>query len=683
MFVNIRTLFTRVVARLPFPPIVILLVVIILSATPLNGLSALGAAGVTWHERQLLALVALVALHLLIVLLMPVRRLRVWQQLLVLTVQCAVVAAEQVVLPAPMLDYAYLAVVVQAIALFRPRVWISVTVAACLAWSATILFASASPLDWLQSNLALAFPVTCMIVAAVVYARQQSRHEHVQQLLQQLQWRYDALLLALRDAPQQAVIEERSRLAQTIAGEVSASLVNAERLVAEAITQAQANLGRIGAVVTQTQAVAAGAIDRLRLTVATLRQSEQGAGTLVASSTVLVSDGLLSLRSQRALSWALPLTFVGLAVPLVGLQHPGAPLLLWLGVLCCALLLVCYTLTQRIRSPLWVQAGLASQTLTVLGMALLTQTTPLLLGLLLVFWQIVTRLPGGQVALLVAGVHAPLSLLLLPFAASPAELLRSLLLLTVACTAMVVLLGTARRQVSRRKQAEERLGQLGQLTRELEQQELGLRALAVSAERSRLAREFHDDLGHQLMLIGVQLQLAEELTNEDPAAVLEQLIATREQLREAWRGVLIATDALEPLDGYLLAPALHTLVRRYQPAVGCMVSLRLDGDHYMLPAPIACAIYRAVQEGLSNACKHARASQVVVTVWCDSHEANARIENDGGATDTIVSAAPPSGFGLIGLRERAALLGGSLAVEPQLDGGFVLWVRVPLVGEAV
>ena len=91
------------------------------------------------------------------------------------------------------------------------------------------MIASATVIDWTRGNLALAFPVLCILIAAIMYARQHQRSEHAQQVLQQMQQRYDMLLLRLRDAQQRATLEERHRLTQTIARDITLALAQIDK----------------------------------------------------------------------------------------------------------------------------------------------------------------------------------------------------------------------------------------------------------------------------------------------------------------------------------------------------------------------------------------------------------------------------------------------------------------------
>ncbi|MGB9632275.1 MAG: two-component sensor histidine kinase, partial [Chloroflexaceae bacterium] len=171
---------------LPYPFAVQSVVTLALLGAPL---SALGQSYAVW---RLVALAGLCGALLIAVTFVPARRLPRWGQALFLLGQVALTALAQALAPAPLLDYVYLALVLQAIALFPPWLWIPFAVGVYAVWSGMLLVATANLIDWLQGNLMLAFPATCAIIAAIFYLRQQRRSEQVQHMLQQVQQRYDA-----------------------------------------------------------------------------------------------------------------------------------------------------------------------------------------------------------------------------------------------------------------------------------------------------------------------------------------------------------------------------------------------------------------------------------------------------------------------------------------------------------
>jgi signal transduction histidine kinase len=677
---SVQQLIHRLTTRTPYPPALQSLISLVVLATlP----SALANAGSALSPRFALVCV-LVALDLAICWCVPVRKLRCWQQFAYLSLQLGIVSLAHAILPSQVLGYVFLVVVLQAVYLFKPLLWATFAVGAYLIWSGWLMLASASLIDWTHGNLALAFPMLCILIAAIVYARQHQRSEQVQQVLQQMQRRYDALKLNLRDAQQSAALEERHRLAETIARDISVALVQVEQSIANAISQAETSLPRFETTVAQTRAAATAAIERLRTAVATLRlgaRDDRASGPQPLGLT-LPPDELMTAGSLRTLTWCLPLAFAAVALPLAQLQHPVTPALAGLFILGCAALIGGYVFTQRIRNPLLVQLGLAGQAIVVLGIAFATQALPLMLGLLLVIWQIAMRLSAGQIVAFLVGLQTAIGLTLtrvLPVAPTDST---QLLIFGVACAAVIGLVGPARRQLNHRRQVSAHLAQLAHLTNELEQQVAQVRALGAAVERTRIAREIHDDLGHRLVLLNVQLQLVDDLIAEDPAAALDQLCSTREQLREAWSSVLGTADLALALDGVTLVPALGWLVDQCRMLTSIHITMRMIGDLTDLDSAVACTIYRAVQEGLTNTCKYARARHADVLVSYDDVFVQVRVRDDGrGGGPGVSTPITPGGagqFGLVGLCERAELLGGSAQAGPLPEGGFELSVTIPI-----
>jgi signal transduction histidine kinase len=651
----------------PYPFAVQSVAVLALLATAFSVLRLDMTPGALW------LLTGLCTLHLLAVLLVPARRLPRWAQLLYLISQGLLAGVVQVSAPAAPLAYVYLAIVLQAIVLLPLWFWVPFAVLLYTVWSGLLLIATTSVLAWLQDNLALVFPATCAIIAMIVYMRQQRRDEQVQQMLAQMQQRYDQLAAGMRELQQRTMLEERQRLAQTIVGEVQMALGRAEQSVSAALNSAQSNLSRLQSTVAQTRLATAQTVERLRGAIATLRRGESPTPPELSMPHPNDED-VLAARFSKVLTWVLPSVFVLLAIVLTLIQHGLVMPMLALLLGCSALLLLAYVATQYTRRPLLLRAGLIGQTMLLLAMTLLTQTPPLLLGLLLVLWQLLVRLPLSQGLPFLIGL--PVAIIALLSRLNPMILnTETLLVGMVAAVAVGSPLLLARRRLDRRKQAELRLALLGA---EIEQQTTEVQTLAVAAERSRLAREVHDDLGSRLMLINLQLQMAEELADEDAGAALEQLERSREQLHAAWRAVLAVADAELPLGHEDLALALGGLVA----PLGDLVRLRLDGELELLPAPLAATVYRTVQEGLTNARRHACPTQINVQVIAVCGYVTVTVSND-----TAPESDPSCGkgmqvgsFGLLGLRERAEALGGGLEAGPNAEGGWRLRVVLPAEG---
>jgi signal transduction histidine kinase len=223
----------------------------------------------------------------------------------------------------------------------------------------------------------------------------------------------------------------------------------------------------------------------------------------------------------------------------------------------------------------------------------------------------------------------------------------------------------------------------GARARELEQVRL--------LEREQLARDLHDTVAHHVSAIAIQAQAGSAVAAVDPGATVEVLRAIEGEasrtLREmrAMVGVLRATGAeLAPTPGLT---ELHALKRT--DAAGPAVVVTLDGDPDSVPPAVAAAVYRIAQEAVTNARRHARgATRIDVRADVDSAGVRLQVRDDGvaaaGAGSEHASPARSSGpgFGITGMRERAALLGGWCEAGPSPDGGWVVTAQIPRAGWA-
>ncbi len=613
-------------------------------------------------------LVILCLAHAITLAMVPVWSMPRWAQLLYLALQCGLAVVAQSLAPVSLLVYVYLAIVLQAIVLFPLWLSISFALAVYALWSGLLALATSGFLAWLQGNLALAFPVSCALIAGIVYVRQQRRSEQVQQMLQQVQAHYDQLASNMRELQQRAMIEERRRLAQTLMGEIQGALSRSEQALSTALAVAQSNLSRMDGTVAQARDALGLTVERLRTTIATLRGGEAPAlpGPPLTASLPPTDEPVITIRSDRVLAWVLPLAFLSLVGGLTLLQQEPIGENLLPLLLSASLLLATYTCTHHTQNRLLFHAGLAGQIVIVLLMAWLSHTPAMLLGLLLVLWQLAIRLTARQIGLYSLGMS--LTALAVARSSDPSLGIEQLLAGGVAAITVSGPLVLARRQLEQRRQSEL---QLALLNAEIEQQTALVRALAVTAERTRLAREVHDDLGSRLMLINLQLQLAEELAVEDTDAALAQLQGSRELLRTAWAAVQAVADAELPPGCEDLPAALRELAAR----TALPVDLRMAGELSELPSALRMAIYRTAQEGLTNACKHARPARIMLEVVADSVMVCVRVQNDG---PTQCPGALSSGFGLLGLRERVQGVGGTIEAGFISSGGWCLQAALPL-----
>jgi signal transduction histidine kinase len=200
--------------------------------------------------------------------------------------------------------------------------------------------------------------------------------------------------------------------------------------------------------------------------------------------------------------------------------------------------------------------------------------------------------------------------------------------------------------------------------------------LAVSEERVRLARDIHDGLGHHLTVLNVQLQAAAKLIERDPPRAAATIATCREVAQLALDEVRQSVAAMRrtPLDGRSLDEALRSLVADFDRHSPLAAGFEQQGAPVALAPAAAMTVYRAVQEGLTNAQKHGAAAHVVVNLAWTPAALRVVVADDGSSASTAGS----GGFGLAGLRERAEQLGGSLHAAARSDGGFSLELELPL-----
>ena len=207
------------------------------------------------------------------------------------------------------------------------------------------------------------------------------------------------------------------------------------------------------------------------------------------------------------------------------------------------------------------------------------------------------------------------------------------------------------------------------------------RALGVAEERNRLAREIHDTLAQGLTGITLHLEWAEAVLDDDPeqarAGLLRALGIARTNLEEARRSVLDLRAA--PLDGQTLAEALRRLVDAWGREHGVPATFAANCAGQRFPARVEAGLYRVAQEALANIARHAAADQVTVLMSHRDGQVGLLVEDDGIGFDTSapIQGSARGGFGLVGLRERVALLGGSLNVQSGDGRGTSVHVTVP------
>ncbi len=222
--------------------------------------------------------------------------------------------------------------------------------------------------------------------------------------------------------------------------------------------------------------------------------------------------------------------------------------------------------------------------------------------------------------------------------------------------------------------------ELEEAHRQLQKYASEVEELAVVRERTRLAREIHDTLGHYLSILTIQLETISKLQERDPARAVVEIAEARRVASQSMQEVRNAIAALRPtsIATLTLTGAIAQLGRDFeQNAADAALTLDLDTQLPPISPDLQVALYRAAQETLTNVRKHAHASKVLVRLRYEDELLELLVLDNGrGASGDANSQA--EGFGLIGLRERIELLGGQVAHGPAEPAGYRVTVQVPV-----
>jgi signal transduction histidine kinase len=204
----------------------------------------------------------------------------------------------------------------------------------------------------------------------------------------------------------------------------------------------------------------------------------------------------------------------------------------------------------------------------------------------------------------------------------------------------------------------------------------------VDAERLRIARELHDVVAHSMAMINVQATAASLQLAADPARAAEAIQAIRAASKSGLRELRAILEVMRQVDGGSPAvpvPDLRAIAALVEAtsAAGTPTILEADEPMPQLPPPVALAVYRIVQESLTNVVRHAGRVGATVDLRHDRGDLYVDVVNEGGAASATFSEG--TGAGLAGMRERAIALGGSLDAGPRPGGGFAVSARLPLV----
>jgi two-component system sensor histidine kinase DegS len=206
---------------------------------------------------------------------------------------------------------------------------------------------------------------------------------------------------------------------------------------------------------------------------------------------------------------------------------------------------------------------------------------------------------------------------------------------------------------------------------------------AQEEERRRVAREIHDGPAQAMANVVFRAEVCERLLESDLTRAREELKDLQEQIRYVLKETRKIIFGLRPmtLDDLGLVPTLRRVLDTMRERAGVFPELKVTGEEKRLTSHLEVGLFRTVQEALTNVEKHAKASTVWVRLDYRPTMVTAVIEDDGEGFDPSADRSGTESFGLMGMQERIALLGGEFAVKSHKGRGTRVLLKVPLKGE--
>jgi two-component system, sensor histidine kinase and response regulator len=218
-----------------------------------------------------------------------------------------------------------------------------------------------------------------------------------------------------------------------------------------------------------------------------------------------------------------------------------------------------------------------------------------------------------------------------------------------------------------------------QLQKALEQERAlnqRIEELATLEERNRIARDIHDSLGHALVALNIQMESALALWQDAPEQAYSLLVEAKQLGSNALQAVRQSVSDIRsgPLQGQLLEEAIAALVKELHHTTGVMPEYQIQLSH-PLSNQISTVVYRIIQEGLTNICKHANATAVEIQLQSTRMGLSLTVKDNGSGFQVDANR---TGFGLQGMRERVTALGGDLNIASQPGAGCCITASFPI-----
>jgi signal transduction histidine kinase len=235
-----------------------------------------------------------------------------------------------------------------------------------------------------------------------------------------------------------------------------------------------------------------------------------------------------------------------------------------------------------------------------------------------------------------------------------------------------------RQQYTERRRAEALVQKVEEAQQQLRRYASEVEELTITRERNSMAREIHDTLGHYLTILAVKLETATKLEERGDSRLHSELVEARRVASECLVEVRRSVVALRPspVSTLQLHDGLFRLIAEFEAiAPEIQVTLDVEGPTETLCAEFRLALYRSSQESLTNIRKHAHATKVLLRLRVEASRVELLVR-DNGVGASLVAHEP--GFGLLGMRERVALLGGVVQAGPDPEQGWRVEVSLPI-----
>lgn len=327
-------------------------------------------------------------------------------------------------------------------------------------------------------------------------------------------------------------------------------------------------------------------------------------------------------------------------------------------------------LVSRRRSPLAVLAVVWSATTAFLALGY-PPMTPALVGLAIAVYAVAAYEPSRPAllpAVMTAALVAAVTIIAVLVGYSAAE-----------ATALFLVFVTTWVMGDRARTRRQYLEALEERAQLLERERETQLEVAAAGERTRIARELHDVIAHGVSVIVLHARGAKEVMHHDADAARRSLELIEHTGREALHELRAVVGALrtggpEALEPHPGLPHLDALVRRTEQA-GLGVAVSVEGHPSALPPAVDLAAYRIVQEALANTLKHSTATRACVVIRYDDDRLLVQVNDDGRPRE---GAEPGGRHGLVGMRERVAMLGGRIDTGPRHEGGYEVLAVLPI-----